>query len=189
MVEEEKRNKFTKMFSKRDSSSDANSDVSSDSKSSSGLEKDVDGAKSSFANKFKNTKSNDIKSLSSSKRNSSENNISLKAKKSKGAESHATRITKSRKECLYLVKGKDTTAECPMCKQYNEDCTKHGNICRMEAWHYVHVDFDKKEIFNARVSSGSVNVSHFGKVLASGWGRNPPPEVLEKIMKEHFGEE
>ncbi|QGR02487.1 hypothetical protein EDL79_02345 [Ehrlichia ruminantium] len=72
---------------------------------------------------------------------------------------------KSRLDCLFLVRGKD-----------------NGRA----AWHYVLVDKPKREMFLAKSRSGSIDVALYGQILYSGWGENPPQDIVKKIEDE-FG--
>ncbi|MFV9838623.1 MAG: hypothetical protein AB8U44_01180 [Aaplasma endosymbiont of Hyalomma asiaticum] len=72
---------------------------------------------------------------------------------------------KSRLDCLFLVRGKDKGRP---------------------AWHYVLVDKHKREMFLAKSKSGSMDVALYGEILYSGWGENPPEDVVQKIRDE-FG--
>ena len=72
---------------------------------------------------------------------------------------------KSRIDCLFLVRGKD-----------------NGRA----AWHYVLVDKHKREMFLAKSRSGSIDVALYGQILYSGWGENPPENIVKKI-EEEFG--
>ena len=49
------------------------------------------------------------------------------------------------------------------------------------AWHYVLVDKEKEARFKEKVASGNVDVAKFGKVLHSGWGKDPPDDIRRKI--------
>ena len=72
---------------------------------------------------------------------------------------------KSRLDCLFLVRGKDNGRS---------------------AWHYVLVDKNKREMFLAKSRSGSIDVALYGQILYSGWGENPPKDIVKKIEDE-FG--
>lgn len=54
------------------------------------------------------------------------------------------------------------------------------------AWHYVLVDKEKESDFSAKVKTGTIDVANFGKVLHSGWGKDPPDSMRRKI-KMRFG--
>ena len=51
------------------------------------------------------------------------------------------------------------------------------------AWHFVDVKKTLTGLFYKRVKSGSLDVAHFGTVLASGWGTDPPDSKREEIFK------
>ncbi|MGL9688293.1 MAG: hypothetical protein ACR5K6_00630 [Wolbachia sp.] len=79
--------------------------------------------------------------------------------------SFADATRRSRSDLIYLVRGKD-----------------HGR----SAWHYVLVDKDKREMFLAKSRTGSMDVADYGEILYSGWGEDPPQEIVDKINEE-FG--
>ena len=51
------------------------------------------------------------------------------------------------------------------------------------AWHFVDVKKTLTGLFYKRVKSGSLDVAHFGTVLASEWGTDPPDSKREEIFK------
>ena len=51
------------------------------------------------------------------------------------------------------------------------------------AWHFVDVKKTLTGLFYKRIKSGSLDVAHFGTVLASGWGTDPPDSKREEIFK------
>jgi len=53
------------------------------------------------------------------------------------------------------------------------------------AWHYVFVKRAKLPLFREAVKGGSLDVADYGEVVKSGWGKNPPDEVIEE-MKEKY---
>ena len=59
-----------------------------------------------------------------------------------------------------------------------------GNDNGREAWHYVLVDKSKLHFFKQKMKTGSVDVAEFGKVIYSGWGKDPPAEIIEAINKQ-----
>ena len=63
-------------------------------------------------------------------------------------------------ERIYLVRGKDTGKQ---------------------AWHYVLVKKALLPLFLRRTNGGKVDVSDFGRILKSGWGKDPPEEVRKNI--------
>lgn len=79
--------------------------------------------------------------------------------------SFADATRRSRSDLIYLVRGKDRGRS---------------------AWHYVLVDKDKREMFLAKSRTGSMDVADYGEILYSGWGEDPPQEIVDKINEE-FG--
>ena len=69
-------------------------------------------------------------------------------------------------ERIQLVRGKD-----------------HGRA----AWHYVlfNDDPEKTREFYQAVASGHFDVAGYGKLLKSGWGRDPPQEVVDEINRPY----
>ena len=63
-------------------------------------------------------------------------------------------------ERIYLVRGKD-----------------RGKL----AWHYVQVEKALLPLFLRRINGGSLDVADFGRVLKSGWGKDPPENVQKNI--------
>ncbi|WP_253300188.1 hypothetical protein [Wolbachia endosymbiont of Chironomus riparius] len=157
MVED---NSFTKRFAKGNASNNENADNTSGggftSKYSSGNNK-----KNVLEEKGK------ISELAS-KQSSSEKSFSeIGGIKNKSRvlnkRSFADATKRSRADLVYLVRGKD-----------------RGNA----AWHYVLVDKDKKEMFLAKSKTGAMDVADYGEILHSGWGENPPQEIVDKINEE-----
>ncbi len=60
----------------------------------------------------------------------------------------------------------------------------HGKDRGRDAWHYVLVDKPKLPMFLKQIETGSIDVALFGEVLKSGWGKNPPPEIVKEIEDE-----
>ena len=79
--------------------------------------------------------------------------------------SFADATRRSRSDLIYLVRGKDRGRS---------------------AWHYVLVDKDKREMFVAKSRTGAMDVADYGEILYSGWGEDPPQEIVDKINEE-FG--
>ena len=71
-----------------------------------------------------------------------------------------TSQVKSKPSLIYLVRGKDKGRQ---------------------AWHYVLVDEGQENAFKEKVSSGTVDVAVYGKVIKSGWGKDPPDDVKNAI--------
>jgi hypothetical protein len=80
--------------------------------------------------------------------------------------SFADKFRRSSGELVYVVRGKD-----------------EGKA----AWHYVLVDRVKLPVFLKKADGGPIDVSQYGKILYSGWGENPPEDIVQKI-KDEYGE-
>jgi len=61
-----------------------------------------------------------------------------------------------------------------------------GNSGGQPAWYYVQVHPLKKPIFDRQLKSGSIDLAVIGRVLVSGWGKDPPDDV-KKRMKDNHG--
>lgn len=135
----------------------------------------ADSRKISFTKKYSSkTSDNDIESTGSLNNNSENSSIDAEKKKfsnlnsvrrKTNKKSFADAAKKSRLDCVFLVRGKDG---------------------QRDAWHYVLVDKSKKEVFLGASKSGSIDVSKYGEILYSGWGKDPPQEIVKKI-EEEFG--
>lgn len=54
------------------------------------------------------------------------------------------------------------------------------------AWHYVRVrDKAILPIFLKKADGGPIDVSQYGTILYSGWGENPPDDIVKKIEEEY----
>lgn len=54
------------------------------------------------------------------------------------------------------------------------------------AWHYVLIENQvKKQLFLKQVSTGTCKVTDFGEILYSGWGEDPPQDIVDKVEKEY----
>ena len=65
-------------------------------------------------------------------------------------------------ERIYLVRGKDRGKQ---------------------AWHYVLVKKALLPLFLRRTKGGSLDVADFGRVLKSGWGKDPPEDIRKSIRE------
>lgn len=72
----------------------------------------------------------------------------------------------SRPDCIFLVKGKDTT--------------------NRAAWYYVLVEKTKKDMFENIEGSQSLNLTDYGNILFSGYGEEPPADI-KKRMEDEYG--
>jgi hypothetical protein len=59
----------------------------------------------------------------------------------------------------------------------------HGKSQGKELWHYVKVPHDKVNEFKQAVHGGKLDVAKFGSVLFSGWGKEPPQDVTDAVLK------
>lgn len=116
--------------------------------------------------KFKNQRTNDIKSKAE-KKGSAGKDLHLKKKKSDEG-SFTDRSKHNLSKYIYLVTGQDKGRD---------------------AWHYVLVDPPKLQVFRAKTQGGSLDVADYGKVLYSGWGKTPPDDIKEKIKDEYLSPE
>lgn len=74
------------------------------------------------------------------------------------------KVQNSLGELVYLVRGKDA-----------------GRA----AWHYVLIDRVKLPLFKQKLKTGTLDVSEYGKILYSGWGEDPPQEIVDKIKEQY----
>ena len=49
------------------------------------------------------------------------------------------------------------------------------------AWHIVLVERELLESFHEKLASGNIDVANYGYVIKSGWGKNPPDDIIKKI--------
>ena len=66
---------------------------------------------------------------------------------------------------IYLVRGNDTTGR--------------------PAWYYVRTHRGKKVAFEAASKRGNVQLTEYGVILLSGYGKTPPPEVVARMSDEY----
>ena len=59
--------------------------------------------------------------------------------------------------------------------------TVRGKDKGRPAWHYVVVDEEKLDDFKAKIASGTIDVADYGRVLKSGWGKDPPEDIDRKM--------
>ena len=53
------------------------------------------------------------------------------------------------------------------------------------AWHYIWVEKRKLPLFTQALKQGEIDIVQFGGVLRSGWGDNPPPDVIQAMEEEY----
>jgi hypothetical protein len=61
-----------------------------------------------------------------------------------------------------------------------------GKDAGRPAWHYVHIDGMKLRAFKRALATGSLDVSQYGEILKSGWGKDPPGDIV-KWVKDRYG--
>jgi len=161
MTENEENNSFAKRFARKNSDSD--SDSSSGGGGFAGKYASENNRTSALGEKGKISQ---LASKQSAPKEAFSESGGIKSKsRTVNERSHADAARRSRSDLIYLVRGKDRGRS---------------------AWHYVLVDKDKREMFLAKSRTGSMDVADYGEILRSGWGENPPQEVIDKINEE-FG--
>ena len=84
---------------------------------------------------------------------------------------------KPEEECKYTRSNK-TWKNTILGARVYKVCGKDGD---KPAWHYVLVDEDKVQEFKDKVATGTIDVSDYGEVLYSGWGKDPPQDIIDKV--------
>ncbi len=79
--------------------------------------------------------------------------------------SFASSVSSSRTDCIYLVRGNDSTSRA--------------------AWYYVMVDKPKKRLFEIDAKRGQIQLTDYGKIIYSGYGENPPDDMKKKMKDEY----
>ena len=80
------------------------------------------------------------------------------------ARSYADRVRRERGNNVFLVRGNDSTGR--------------------PAWYFVLVDPAKRAAFR-KAFSGQLQLNAYGRILASGYGADPPPDVCERMKTEY----
>ncbi len=78
----------------------------------------------------------------------------------------AQTVEQSRGDMVYLVKG-------------GVDYTKQST------WYFIRVESYKVRLFNKAIADGSIDLSTYGTILESGYGKEPPYSVLEYMRANH----
>jgi hypothetical protein len=78
--------------------------------------------------------------------------------------SFADRVRRERANNVFLVRGNDSTGRA--------------------AWYFVLVDPAKRAAFR-KAFSGQLELSAYGRILASGYGADPPDDVRERMKTEY----
>ena len=79
--------------------------------------------------------------------------------------SFTAKAISSRKERIYLVQGVDAGRE---------------------AWYYVLVDALKLSLFLQALNTPRIELERYGKVLYSGYGKEPPSEITDQLMLQKY---
>ena len=74
------------------------------------------------------------------------------------------RMVREEASLIYIVRGKDEGRP---------------------AWHLVKVDRSKLVSFKQALSTRSLDASEYGEILHSGWGEDPPKEVMRELAKKY----
>lgn len=69
----------------------------------------------------------------------------------------AEQVSNRKKDLLWLVRGEEMGMKC---------------------WFYVVIDQLKLPIFKKQLGSESMNLLKLGQIIESGWGENPPEEIV-----------
>ena len=78
------------------------------------------------------------------------------------------------------VKSTCTWEDCTFTELYRVRLVR-GKEDGKPLWHYVLVDEDKVDAFKAKIKTGNINVADYGTVLHSGWGQDPPIDIIRKV--------
>lgn len=79
----------------------------------------------------------------------------------------AQAVEQSRGENIYLVQG-------------------GGDHTGQSAWYFVRVQAAKARAFLKAIAAGSINLTQFGEIVESGYGKEPPYSILTR-MREEYG--
>ena len=88
---------------------------------------------------------------------------SLDASMGPAAEGKPSLSQKLKSQYIYLVRGKDKGRE---------------------AWYYVLVNKKPTVVFEKELAGGKVDLTSYGEVLLSGWGKDPPEEAARRAKEE-----
>jgi len=80
-------------------------------------------------------------------------------------ENSSKRRTASKNEIVFLIKGDESGRP---------------------AWAYVKIEKAKLPLFQHDVKTNFLDISKYGKKIYSGWGKEPPKDIVLKV-KQTFG--
>lgn len=61
--------------------------------------------------------------------------------------------------------------------------TVRGKDRGRDAWHIVFVERRLLDAFKEKVTTGNIDVADYGHVIKSGWGKDPPDDILKALNK------
>ena len=66
-------------------------------------------------------------------------------------------------------------------------CIVRGKASGCAYWHSVKVEDneDTRKAFYDAVATGDIDVAHYGEIVKSGWGKDPPDDVKEEIKEKY----
>ena len=82
------------------------------------------------------------------------------------ARSFASLVSTSRNSNIFLVSGGKDKFE-------------------RDAWYYVKVEPFKTSLFQRDISKGKINLTEYGEILESGFGKTPPDNIKQKMKDEY----
>ncbi len=153
-----------------------------------------------FADRFGGGKKEDANSSSSGETSGSTSGSGSGAAGTSTGNSFANKFAAGRGPASSPLEKKDTSASFAdqharkNPQSFTDQVTRRGDLVYLvhgkdrnrDAWHYVLVDKPKLPMFLKQIETGSIDVALFGEVLRSGWGKNPPDDVV-KAIEEEFG--
>jgi tetratricopeptide (TPR) repeat protein len=71
-------------------------------------------------------------------------------------------------------------------KDYFDFFCVRGKDKGKPAWHYILIEDELKyQEIKKQKPGKNIDVTDYGRILESGWGKNPPKNIVEKINKEY----
>jgi hypothetical protein len=83
----------------------------------------------------------------------------------RGMRGFVSRLNAAALSDIFLIRAKDNTGR--------------------PAWYYFRTHRGKKRAFEVAIEKGTVQLTDYGKVLFSGYGANPPADVVERMRVEY----
>ena len=72
----------------------------------------------------------------------------------------------------------------PACEKPQARYTREVDSTGRAAWYFLLVDPAKKNAFR-KAATGELELNAYGRVLASGYGTDPPADVRERMKTEY----